>query len=477
MKLGVLIPKTPAALRDREIDQLTADSKRAGPGSVFFAIAGSTRDGHDFIEALLKKPDGPSAIVATKATVKDSRIILVENTRKALAVAAAALNFNPSRTLKVCGVTGTNGKTTTTYLLEAVLNESGEKTAVIGTVENRLGNYKIAATHTTPDAIELQRFLREFKDRGATAAAIEVTSHALDQYRTHGIEFRVALFTNLTQDHLDYHSSLGAYFEAKTKLFLDYSVRTRIVHTDDPYGRKLAKLCQMHGLEIVTFGKRGCDINYGNLCYTASSIEGELDVRGKSIQIRSPLLGEFNGQNIAGVVAAADAVGVPHGAIASAIARVRVPGRMETVPNTRGFSIVVDYSHTPDALEKALSTLKPLSRGRLICVFGCGGDRDATKRPLMGAIAERLADEIIITSDNPRTEDPGKIIDGIFGGLKNPKNAHRVLNRREAIAQAVARLVPGDILLIAGKGHEDYQIIGTQKVPFDDRVVAAENLR
>ncbi|MBI3556879.1 MAG: UDP-N-acetylmuramoyl-L-alanyl-D-glutamate--2,6-diaminopimelate ligase [Deltaproteobacteria bacterium] len=485
MKLIEILPAAPAALTAVEISLITQDSREARAGTIFFALEGSQRDGHDFVPDVVVK--GAVAVVrrdhARTLNLADrSRIIEVDDTRKSYGEAASRFQDQPSQRLLICGVTGTNGKTTSTYLLEALLTSWGRKPAVIGTVENRFGSYRLESAHTTPDARSLQKIFSDFASRGADAICMEVSSHALDQQRVWGTRFEAALFTNLTQDHLDYHSDMDDYFRAKAGLFLDYPLKIRAIHHDDPYGKRLAALCKSNGREVLTFGGLGCNVNYGGLRVSADGIEGELAVsaggRDFSITVRSPMIGAFNVQNLAGAVTVAIGLGIPPETISAALANAgQVPGRMEKVPNTHGLTVVVDYAHTPDALEKALTALKQLGPKRLLCVFGCGGDRDAGKRPLMGAIAERLADVVFVTSDNPRTENPDQIIEMIMVGLKDPARARRINDRQAAIAQAISILREKDILLIAGKGHEDYQIIGTQKLPFDDRLVAQENLR
>lgn len=486
MKLAALICDAPHALAETEISMLTHDSRQAASGALFFAIEGTTRDGHDYVAEVVGKgalavvrKDHPKAREIESAS--GGRLVWVSDTRLALGKVASRFYGEPSNDLVVCGVTGTNGKTTTTYLMEAVLSVAGLKPAVIGTVENRLGDYRVESSHTTPDALGLQKLLRDFVDRGATAVSMEISSHALDQKRVAGLKIDCAIFTNLTQDHLDYHGTMEEYFLAKTKLFFDYPLKARVIHTDDAYGARLAKLCAERGFEVITTGRQGCTVSYGALGISADGIVGSVAInfRGtkKTIELRSPLLGAFNAQNLAGAIGAGLGLGIDPEAIARALTTARqVPGRMQTVPNTRGCTVVVDYAHTPDALDKALKTLRPLCRGKLVCVFGCGGDRDPLKRPIMGELAARLADEVFVTSDNPRTEDPEKIIDQIMTGMQSSGQVRRTGDRRAAIAQAIGVLRPGDILLIAGKGHEDYQIIGTKKLPFDDREVALENL-
>jgi len=402
--------------------------------------------------------------------------------RKALALDAACSFDFPARKLLMCAVTGTNGKTTSTFILESILKAWGKKVALLGTIENRFEDFVEPATLTTLDPIALHKLLNFFKKNGADAVAMEVSSHAIDQDRTFGIPFKAALFTNLTQDHLDYHKSMEVYFQVKSKFFLEYSIGLRVIHKEDPYGEKLIKLCKQKSFEVITFGKENANINYKELDCSATGIAGRVQVDWNNqiyqIPIVSSLLGEFNVQNITGCVAVALGLGVPPEKIVLGVQNMDcVPGRMEIIPNQKNFTVVVDYAHTPDALEKALSALKKTCKKRLFSVFGCGGNRDTTKRPLMGAVTEKICDHVFITSDNPREEDPQKIIEDILKGCSNLQKITVVLDRKEAISKALSSLDAGDTLLIAGKGHENYQIWGQTKLPFDDRKVALEYLQ
>lgn len=474
----------PKNLGELDISLLTQDSKQARPGVLFFAIRGSSRDGHDYLAQVLE--NGASAAVVQRGhqhikNVDPAKLIYVEDPRQILGEAAHRFYGDLSKKMMIVGVTGTNGKTTSTYLLEYLFQFWGKHPGVIGTVENRCGPFKLESTHTTPDAISLQKIFSEFHSRGADSVCMEVSSHALDQKRVAGCHFAAALFTNLTQDHLDYHSDMQDYFEAKSKLFLEYPVKVRAINTDDSYGKNLVALCKERNFETLSFGEQNAQVNFGDLQVTSGGIKGSLHVNHNSrifkIPIHSNLIGRFNAANIAGAVAVVLGLGMPPEDIERAITSApAVPGRMELVPNTKNVTVVVDYAHTPDALEKALKTLRELSPKKLICVFGCGGDRDPTKRGIMGALAENFSDQVIVTSDNPRSEEPSRIIDAIQSGMKHPEKAIRIEDRRQAIARAISILCPGDIVLIAGKGHEDYQIIGSKKLPFDDRKVALENL-
>ncbi|MBI2605114.1 MAG: UDP-N-acetylmuramoyl-L-alanyl-D-glutamate--2,6-diaminopimelate ligase [Deltaproteobacteria bacterium] len=469
-----------------QFQSVTQDSRKAGPGTVFFAIEGSSRDGHLFVERALEA-GAPAAVIRASHPLAASllakwpgRCVAVVDTRRSLGETAARVCGDPSAKLLVCGVTGTNGKTTSSYLIEGILKEWGKHPALIGTVETRFGETKFESALTTPDAISLQDLFKTFLALGAESVAMEVSSHALDQQRVRGTRFAAVLFTNLTQDHLDYHLTMENYFEAKARLFFEYDVGVRVIHADGVFGSRLLEGCKGAGLPAIAFGARGCEISYleeGGLTAGHAGIFGTIGVRTACgptrLRIRSPLLGAFNMQNIAGAAAVGVGLGVPLDVIGRAIASVTaVPGRLERVHNSKGLTVLVDYAHTPDALKKVLQTLKPLCRGKLVCVFGCGGDRDPGKRPLMGAIAEELADSVIVTSDNPRTEAPRKIIDDILRGMKTRPVV--IEDRAAAITEAVRGMAPEDILLLAGKGHEDHQIIGTHKIAFDDRAIASQ---
>lgn len=412
-----------------------------------------------------------------------SHDITMETFRKNRAQKACDENGNPSHQLKVFGVTGTNGKTTSTYLIEAMLRSMGYRPAVIGTVENRFESHSIPSTLTTPGSEELQRLLAQFRQLGADSVAIEVSSHALDQYRTWGTKFEAVLFTNLTQDHLDYHHTMENYYIAKRRLFFEYESRHKIVNTDDPWGQKLAHELRQSGAVVWTYGKSNADINFNQVVADAEGIHGTFFTSSqyskRSIELSSPLLGQFNIQNLAQTAALGCALEFTPLEISKALSSCTgIPGRLERVGDSQSYNIIVDYAHTPDALQKALEALRPLCKGKLHVLFGCGGDRDPGKRPIMGKLAADLADFVYVTSDNPRTEDPAAIIDSVLGGIPVDTKARiqKIPDRRSAINEAVNQLQKDDVLLIAGKGHEDYQIVGTQKIYFDDRIEAKKAL-
>lgn len=465
-------------IQDREIASITSDSREAGPGALFVAIAGTQTDGHTFLGAVAKKK--ASFIIGEKALseteIEPGQYLQVRNSRLALGLLASQIENNPSREMLVVGITGTSGKTTTSYLLESILRAAGKKVGLIGTVSYRIDGKEIPSTHTTPGPVELHRLLRSMRNQGCDALVMEVSSHALKQHRSAGIAFDGAVFTNLSAEHLDYHSDMEDYFQAKKLLFIEQSLLSQswgkdpvfAVHTGNPFGDRL-----MH--EIPNEGAVPFSVEQGTRI-DATGIRGNFS----GLEIESALMGQFNAENIAGAVAIARALPKKFSITDSAIQLgvknlIRVPGRLDQVPDpTGGRIILVDYAHKPDALEKVLSVLRPMRTpgAKLICVIGCGGDRDRTKRPVMGEIACRLADQVIFTSDNPRTENPDSILNEIEAGCATFKNWKRVVDRTSAIEAAVEVAGAGDIVLIAGKGHEDYQIVGTKKIHFDDREIA-----
>ena len=457
------------------------DSRAVSPGSIFVAIRGQRADGAKFAADAVKR--GAVAIVAESAAPAGFPVPWIKTTdaRLALAELAAIFYGRPSDSLTVVGVTGTNGKTTTTYLLASVFDAAGMPCGRIGTVTFRIGSGagdERDASHTTPEASEIQRLLREMVDRGSKACAMEVSSHALVLHRVANMRFAAAIFTNLTRDHLDFHGDMAQYFAAKRRLFeMLPAGAPAIVNVDDPKGAELAASLP----RVTTFAiDRPADVRATHLHSSLEGLAFTVETPRGTIDMRSPLVGRPNVYNILGVVAAASALDLPARAIEEGIARLeRVPGRFQIVSaSTDDVRVVVDYAHTDDALKNLLETARPLSPGRLITVFGCGGDRDRTKRPLMGAVAGRLSDFVVLTSDNPRSEDPGRIIEEIKLGLAPapepgaPKRHTTPFatspDRRLAIEQAIRSAKPGDLVIIAGKGHEKYQFIGDRTLPFDD---------
>jgi UDP-N-acetylmuramoyl-L-alanyl-D-glutamate--2,6-diaminopimelate ligase len=473
MRLADVIPGAPPASRDVEISDLAYDNREAKPKTLFFCVPGFTRDGHEFAPDAVAR--GASALVVERSLNRGVPEVEVASVRAAMAPAAAAFYGDPTAQLQTVGITGTNGKTTTAFLIRALLESGGRRTGLLGTVMSVIGGVEHEVKRTTPEAIDLQRTFRQMLDTGDRACVMEVSSHALELHRADAIHFAAAVFTNLTQDHLDFHPTMESYFNAKRRLFTqDEPPRAAIVNVDDPYGARLAKELK----QPITFALH-TQADYRATAVSTSLNGSKFSVRSPDgdLELSSPLRGEFNVYNVLGAYAAARALSVPADTAINAIAIAgQVPGRFETVDDGQSFAVVVDYAHTPDSLENVLNAARALTSNRLIVVFGCGGDRDRGKRPLMGEIASRLADRAIATSDNPRSEDPQAIIDEILTGAA-PDTAQEV-DRRMAIARAIGEAGPGDVVVIAGKGHEQGQEFEAgRKLPFDDVTVAHEILR
>jgi UDP-N-acetylmuramoyl-L-alanyl-D-glutamate--2,6-diaminopimelate ligase len=472
MKLAAILPEAPAAGADVEISELAYDNRSVTPGALFFCVSGYTRDGHDFAADAVSR--GAAALVVERSLGLGVPEVLVPSVRAAMARAAARFFGDPTAALETVGVTGTNGKTTTAFLMRALLEAAGRPTGLLGTVKSVIGGTEHEVQRTTPEAIDLQRTFRRMLDGGDRACVMEVSSHALALRRAEAIHFAAAIFTNLTQDHLDFHPTMEAYFAAKRMLFVEADPRAAVVNVDDPYGARLAAELP----RALTFSLRGdadfratdVQTGLGGSRFSVRTPDGEL-------ALSSPLRGEFNVYNMVGALAAARALGVPAAVCVDALATAgQVPGRFETVDEGQSFAVVVDYAHTPDSLENVLRAARGLTDARLHVVFGCGGDRDRGKRPLMGKIARRLADRVVVTSDNPRSEDPEAIIAEILEGAGG--DVLHDADRRAAIALAIADADAGDVVVIAGKGHEQGQEFkGGEKIPFDDVTVAREILR
>jgi UDP-N-acetylmuramoyl-L-alanyl-D-glutamate--2,6-diaminopimelate ligase len=475
MKLDQVIAGAPASAADLEISGLAYDTRAVRAGTLFFCVPGFTRDGHEFAPEAIAR--GAVALVVERGLGLAVPEIEVPSVRAAMAPAAAAFYRDPTAELETIGVTGTNGKTTTAFLAHALLEADGRQTGLLGTVKSVIAGSERPVERTTPEAIDLQRTFREMLDGGDVACAMEVSSHALDLHRADAIHFAVAIFTNLTQDHLDFHGTMEEYFLAKRRLFAGGRHRHAVINVDDPYGARLAAEFP----EALTFAVDR------DATYRASDVATDLTgsrftVHGPdgATALRSPLPGLFNVYNVLGALAAVRAVGVPVDVAAGAIETAgSVPGRFEPVDAGQDFAVLVDYAHTPDSLENVLRAARGLATqsagARVHVVFGCGGDRDRGKRPLMGEIAVRLADRVIVTSDNPRSEEPEAIIKEILVGT-GPGIEHDA-DRRAAIHAAIAAARPGDVVVIAGKGHEQGQEFeGGRKIPFDDITVARETL-
>jgi UDP-N-acetylmuramoyl-L-alanyl-D-glutamate--2,6-diaminopimelate ligase len=480
------LPKvTPAGSLEAEIHGITASSRDVAPGMIFAAIRGTTLDGHRFINDALAA--GATAILAESAPPSDYTApavwLHVPDSRLAVATLASTLAGHPWKNLSMAGVTGTNGKTTTAFLLHHLMKSAWHRAGLLGTILVDDGESVEIAKHTTPGSIELSQMLTRMGDNGCRGVAMEVSSHGIHQKRISAIGFDVCVFTNLTQDHLDYHGTIEAYFKAKASWFLDLAADplgkkpAAVINIDDAYGAELA--ASLDGkMTVIRFGFGvHSDFRANNFRQNARGMEFELAAKGKTYLVRAPLIGRFNVYNLLASIAAAHACGIrPRDAVAALAEAPQVPGRMENVGNAGGATVFVDYAHTPDALANACRTLKELDPRRLITVFGCGGDRDKGKRPLMGAAASSYSDACVVTSDNPRSEDPSAIIREIESGLRG-KTFRSIVDRTEAINFAIANSLSGDIILIAGKGHETTQQFSDHVVDFDDRKHASKALR
>jgi UDP-N-acetylmuramoyl-L-alanyl-D-glutamate--2,6-diaminopimelate ligase len=463
------------------IRHITADSRQVTPGALFIAVRGGQTDGHCFLDAAFDAgavacvvEECPPSLLLRVQTGGQT-VVQVQDSRRALALLASTYYQHPSRQLRLVGITGTNGKTTTSYIVESILQAAGRSVGVIGTVDYRFGTQQMGAAQTTPDALLLQHLLGQMVQAHVEYAVMEVSSHALVQERVTACRFAVCVFTNLSRDHYDYHGTEAAYFAAKARLFRELPAQWHVLNLDDPYGQKLVHTARAR---LFTYGLTNeatlkplvVQHNIDGIRFTLPTTKGHLS-------IRSSLIGRHNVYNLLAGIGVAIALDIDAEAITQGIAQLQhVPGRLERIATGQDFSVFVDYAHTPAALEQVLCSVRTDTPGRLITVFGCGGDRDTGKRPLMGQIATRLSDYTIITSDNPRTEDPQRIIDEIVAGVGAASAYTTIPDRRRAITYAMDMAQPHDTVLIAGKGHEDYQIIGHTRLHFDDREVARQAL-
>lgn len=452
------------------VRDVSYDSRDVVAGSIFFCVRGEEADGHAFAGAAVVS-GALALVVERRVDGVDVPQLVVPSVRAAMGPMAAQVFGRPAQALTLVGITGTNGKTTSTYLMEAVFGAAGMTSGVIGTTGARIDGVPVPLPRTTPEAPDLQRLLARMRASGVRGVAMEISSHALAQHRVDGFAVDVAVFTNLSQDHLDYHRDMEQYFEAKASLFTPGRAAVGVVNIDDPYGRKLGDLAT---IPVITVGTAAAG---ADLVATDIRVDGEgVSFAVDGLSVRSALRGAFNVSNCLGVVAAARQLGIADDVITAGIAGLEgVPGRVEPVDEGQGFLVVVDYAHTPDSIQTVLRAVRPLVPGKLICVFGCGGDRDRAKRPLMGAAATAGADLTVITSDNPRSEDPLAIIRQIEEGAAGGNFVSEV-DRRAAIRLALRRAEAGDAVVIAGKGHEPYQEIDGLQVPFDDRAVAHAEL-
>lgn len=476
MKLGKLVWECPANKKNIEITTLTDDSRKVQPGALFVCICGPQSDGHCYAAQAVE--NGAVAVLCER-DLGLSQQIVVADTHRALAEACKVWYHDPLQKLKLVGVTGTNGKTSTTYMLKQILEMAGHKTGLIGTIQNMIGDKAFATNNTTPGVTDLYALFAKMVEAGCEYAVMEISSHSLDQRRVEGLRFEVAAFTNLTQDHLDYHKTMEKYYEAKKKLFR--LCKTAVVNMDDLYGLRLIQEIEREKIaNVVSYSANisAADYRAQNISYRPDGVAYTLLGREETAEITLKTGGRFSVYNSMLSAVCAELLGVKRPNIAKALAALPgVKGRAEVVPTGRDYTVIIDYAHSPDGLQNILNTFKECPKNRLTVLFGCGGDRDKTKRPKMGAIAAELADFVIVTSDNPRTEEPGSIIADILTGLEGSSTPYRVIeNRVEAIEFAIANAEKNDIIVLAGKGHEDYQIIGTQKFHLDEREVVAAAL-
>jgi len=485
MQLKALLSKIPTVLTigsaDREITAICYDSRRVQKNTLFVALRGEKVDGNSFIEEAIDR--GAVAVVTEdEQTQRRATLVVVKNARQALADIAAEFYGRPSLGLKVAGITGTNGKTTTAFLLKHLCESVQQRAGLIGTIRYEIGDRILPAPRTTPESLDLQELLFQIRSAGCRAVAMEVSSHALDQGRARNVEYDTAIFTNLTQDHLDFHKTMEAYFEAKVSLFTGLAAQAHkkgkaVVNIDDRWGQQLLSRLSKDApaLPVITFGMNArADFRASAVKTDVGGTQYQLDAQGKTYLVRLPLIGFFNVYNSLAALAGAAAIGVDLRTAVRALADApSVPGRLEPVPVKRQFRVFVDYAHTDDALANVIKTLRDLGPQRLIVVFGCGGNRDKAKRPLMAAAVEKMADWTIVTSDNPRKEAPETIIKEIEAGFR-AKHYETIIDRREAICRAISLAQPGDIVLIAGKGHETTQEFADNTIPFDDLAVAQQ---
>jgi UDP-N-acetylmuramyl-tripeptide synthetase len=464
------------------VTDVTHDSRQVKEGSLFVAVRGELFDAHKFISQVMQQRAAGVISELDKPADFPAAWIQVENIRRAMALAAAEVHQHPSRELNLVGITGTNGKTTTAYLVASIPEAAGEPVVMTGTVEYRLGKERKKAGRTTPEATDMQRLLRQAVDIGCQTAVMECSSQAMDFHRCHELEYAVAVFTNLTRDHLDYHQTMENYWYAKQRLFdgrLGSRPKTSVINVDDSYGVELADRLEREGLRVVRYAvKSDADITARDPEFSLAGMRFRLRTPEGERKFRSPLVGPPHVYNTLATVATGLALGYRLDVIEKALASCTgAPGRFERVPHDRDFAVVVDYAHTDDALLNVLRTAREVTKGKIITVFGCGGDRDRSKRAPMGEAAGSLSDVVILTSDNPRTEDPNQILSDAEAGIKKTgKPYEKIADRREAIHHAIAQARANDLVLIAGKGHEDYQIIGRETFHFDDKEVAGEAL-
>lgn len=457
-----------------EVGKLETDSRKIEKGDVFIALTGLGADGHNFIRAAVE--NGAAAVIAEHETESfGAALIVCENTRILAAYAAANYYGQSHKKLKLIGVTGTNGKTTVTHIIKQILELKGEKTGLIGTNHYLIGDEELPSSGTTPEAIELHSIFKKMADEGCKYAVMEVSSHALALHRCEGLSFEVGVFTNLTEDHLNYHKDMDDYAAAKSKLFT--MSKYSLLNEDDPYYKVMKKAAAG---KTVTYGiKKHADMKAENIVYSQRGISFTWTYGSSEVPMKMGIPGEFSVYNALAGIGAAALLGLSDMEIAKGLLIVRgVKGRAEVVPTDTDYTVMIDYAHTPDGLENILKTVKGFAKGRVIVVFGCGGDRDAKKRPIMGQIGGKLADFAVVTSDNPRTEDPASIVDQVLAGMGGMEKKYKaIVDRTEAIRYALSIAEKGDIVLLAGKGHETYQDIGGKKIHYDEREIIKEILK
>ena len=479
MALPELLGDENGMFADTMISGMQLDSRKIQPGDLFLALPGEIHDGRQFIEQAVA--NGASAVVAEAPVagfVEEISVPLLEipDLRFEAGVLANRYYRNPSQHIQVVGITGTNGKTTTSRMIGQLTRAMGKSCGVIGTLGATLGDDVSAAGNTTPDPLSVHRQLAEWLEQGVLAVSMEVSSHALVQGRVNGVSFESAIFTNLSQDHLDYHGSMDAYGRAKLQLFANENLRHAVINADDPFSSQV-RAAVVAGAEVLTYSASGkaADVRVENASFHADGVRGELHTPWGQAAFSSPLVGDFNLENLAAAVVALVLSGEDLLTVLEAVVDLRpVPGRMQTIPNSHDLKVIVDYAHTPHALEQVLKALRPHVRGSLVTVFGCGGDRDREKRQLMGRVASTLSDRVVVTSDNPRSEVPLEIMHDIESGCSRPYAL--IEDRAQAIATAVAEINPGDCLVIAGKGHEEYQLVDGARLYFSDAAQASDAL-
>ena len=470
-----------------EVTGITSNSKEVRKGFMFCAIRGDKADGHNFIHSAIESGATSVLLENLPADISENiTYIIVENTREDTPHAASNYYLKPTDELTLVGVTGTNGKTTITYIVDAIWSEENRSSGIIGTIENKYAGKKLDSSMTTPDSIDLTKLLFEMKKSGVEAVCMEVSSHAMDRNRVDGCNFDCVVFTNLTQDHLDYHSSIDNYFNSKKKLFTDTLKKSSkknkfaVINIDDEYGKNILSALGNNSVTYSLFSDQA-EFRTENIEISQSGTKADIITGEGKLKVETNLIGQHNLYNILASIAVTLHLGTPLSTIENAVSKnIIIPGRLERIENTTGYEVLVDYAHTPDALKNVLNALNPLKKRNIITVFGCGGDRDREKRPLMGNIAGSLSDIVIITSDNPRSEDPESIVDEIEDGIKNSTANHndylKIVDREDAIKKSLEIAGKDDIVLIAGKGHEDYQIIGEKRIHFDDREIVRKYL-